>query len=66
MLPDGTNAYLYGNARIGGEQAGGWQYHLADALGSAGQLANGSVSITFTTRSYEPFGDPLMTAGAGS
>jgi hypothetical protein len=26
VLSDGTNAYLYGNARIGEEQPGGWQY----------------------------------------
>jgi RHS repeat-associated protein len=63
VLMDGTNSYLYGVARIGEEQTGGWQYHLGDALGSVRQLANGGAAATLA-RSYEPFGDTLTTAGA--
>jgi RHS repeat-associated protein len=62
-LVDGTNAYLYGT--IGKEQPGGWQYYLGDALGSVRQLADASVNVTLT-RSYEPFGDPLSSAGTGT
>jgi len=65
VLSDGTNAYLYGNARIGEEQPAGWRYHLGDALGSLRQLADASVNISLT-RSYEPFGDPLLTTGTGT
>jgi len=65
VLSDGTNAYLYGNDRLGEEQPGGWQYYLGDALGSVRQLADASVNVTLT-RSYEPFGDPLSSAGAGT
>jgi RHS repeat-associated protein len=65
VLSDGTNAYLYGNARIGEEQPGGWQYHLGDELGSVRQLVDANVGVALG-RAYEPFGDPLLTTGAGS
>ena len=65
VLSNGSNAYLYGNARIAEEQPSGWQYHLGDALGSTRQLVDASVSVTFS-RVYEPFGDPLLTSGTGS
>lgn len=64
VLSDGTNAYLYGVARIGEEQPGGWQYHLGDALGSVRQLANAGATVTLG-RSFEPFGDTLTSTGAG-
>jgi hypothetical protein len=46
VLTDGANKYLYGNGRIGEEQAGGWQYYLLDALGSVRQLLDGEHQIT--------------------
>ena len=64
VLSDGANAYLYGYGRIGEEQSGGWAYHLGDALGSVRQLVNASASVTLD-RSYEPFGEPLSSAGSG-
>ena len=65
VLSDGTNVSLYGNARLGEEQAAGWAYHLGDALGSVRQLVDASASVSLA-RSYEPFGDPLSSAGAGT
>ena len=65
VLSDGTNAYLYGNGRIGEDQPGGWQYHLSDALGSVRQLVDTTVGVALS-RAYEPFGDPLLTTGSGS
>jgi RHS repeat-associated protein len=65
VLSDGISAYLYGVGRIAEKQPGGWQYHLGDALGSVRQLADASVNIVLT-RSYEPFGDPLLKTGTGS
>jgi len=65
VLTGGATAYLYGNTRIGEEQPGGWQYHLGDALASVRQLADAAVSVTLT-RTYEPFGGALRTAGTGS
>ena len=47
VLADGTNAYLYGLARLGEEQPGGWQYHLGDALGSVRQLADAAEPIAY-------------------
>jgi RHS repeat-associated protein len=62
VLADGANKYLYGNGRIGEEQATGWQYYMGDALGSVRQLVDppGGISLA---RSYEPFGSPLTQAG---
>ena len=65
MLADGTNTYLYGPTRIGEQQPGGFAYHLPDALGSVRQLANASGAVTLT-RSYEPFGSTLSSAGGGT
>lgn len=62
VLSDGANAYLYGNGRIGEEQAAGWVYHLGDALGSVRQLASPSGAVVMD-RSYEPFGEMLNSAG---
>ena len=56
---------FYGLGWIGEEQAGGWQYHLADALGSVRQLADASGSITLA-KGYEPYGEGLGSAGSGS
>ena len=39
------------------------QYRLGDALGCARQLADASGAVALA-RSYEPFGDPLATAGS--
>ena len=66
VLADGTNTYLYGNSRIAqNSTANGKQYFLGDALGSVRQLvsANGAVTLT---RSYEPFGSTLSSAGTGT
>jgi len=60
-----TNTYLYGVMRIGELQAGGFVYHLPDALGSVRQLANASGSVTLA-KSYEPYGNVLSSAGSGS
>ncbi|MGH2620385.1 MAG: RHS repeat-associated core domain-containing protein [Anaerolineales bacterium] len=65
VLADGTTTYLYGLARIGEEQTGGWQYHLGDALGSVRQLANSGASVTLA-RSYKPYGDNFTSAGTGA
>ncbi|MBI3242750.1 MAG: hypothetical protein HYZ49_10705 [Chloroflexi bacterium] len=65
VLSDGTNTYLYGNGRIGELQPGGFVYHLGDALGSVRQLADATGEVTLA-RSFEPFGSPLTSVGAGS
>src|SRR3990172_8074708 len=65
VLSDGTNAYLYGNGRIGEDQPGGWQYHLIDALGSVRQLVDTTVGVALS-RDYGPLGAPLLTTGSGS
>jgi RHS repeat-associated protein len=65
VLSDGTNAYLYGVSRIGEEQAGEWQYHLADALGSVRQLSSPSSEISLA-EDYQPFGEPLASIGPSS
>ncbi len=64
MLSGGTSAYWYGGARIG-RGVLSEQYHLGGALGCVRQLANASVNVTLA-RSYEPFGDPLSSIGAGA
>jgi len=59
VLSDGTNSYLYGIARIGEEQPGGWQYHLGDALGSVRQLANaGAVVAAMREALWRPLPQP--------
>lgn len=65
VLSDGTNAYLYGNGRVGEQQAGGWQYHLGDALGSVRQLATSTGAVSLA-RSYEPFGSVMSSLGSAS
>jgi len=62
VLADGENAYLYGLARLGEEQADGWQMHLGDALGSVRQLADGNASVTMAS-AYAPFGETLRSNG---
>jgi len=65
VLSDGTNTYLYGLGRIGEQQANGFVYHLGDALGSVRQLVDVS-GVVQLTRSYEPYGAALASAGNGS
>jgi RHS repeat-associated protein len=65
VLADGPNTYLYGVTRIGEEQAGGWQYHMGDALGSVRQLTNTGAAVTMAM-SYEPFGDTITSAGSAA
>jgi RHS repeat-associated protein len=60
-----ATTYLYGPTRIGEQQPAGFAYHLPDALGSVRQLANASGAVTLT-RSYEPFGSTLSSAGVGT
>ena len=64
VLDDGAFTYLYGNGRIAQYDANGGQYFLGDALGSVRQVvdANGEVLLA---RSYEPFGEVLVSAGEG-
>jgi len=64
VLSDGTNTYLYGNARLGQESVSGMAYYLADTLGSVRQLVDGSgVSLS---RAYEPYGEELSSSGSGT
>jgi RHS repeat-associated protein len=65
VLADGTNAYLYGRARIGEQQPGGWQYHHGDALGSVRQLTNSGATPNLA-RSFEAFGSQLSSMGSTS
>jgi RHS repeat-associated protein len=63
VLADGANTYLYGNGRIGEEQAGGWQYYMDDALGSVRQMTNLN-SFVIYDQSYEPYGSVIASAGS--
>jgi len=65
VLGDGANTYLYGSGRIGELQPGGWQFHLADALGSVRQLAN-AAGVPTGAGGYEPFGHNLHWEGEAS
>jgi RHS repeat-associated protein len=65
VLADTGNVYLYGNGRIGERQAGGWQYHHADGLGSLRALTNASATVTLNRR-YKPYGSVLETTGSAS
>lgn len=65
VLSDGSDSYLYGVGRIGEEQPGGWQYHLADALGSVRQLADSRGEVDLAM-SYEPFGNMISKVGLTS
>ncbi len=60
-----TTQYLYGAGRIGERTPGTVAYHLADALGSVRQLADGTGALTLV-RGYEPYGEVLNTAGTGT
>ena len=62
VLTDGTNTYLYGNTRIAQSTTSGMQYFAGDALGSVRQLTNSS-GVVALTRSYEPYGTVLSSAG---
>lgn len=64
-LSYGVNACLFGSGRIGEDQPGGWAHNLGAALGSVRQLVDASASMTLD-RSYEPFGEPQSSAGAGT
>jgi YD repeat-containing protein len=63
VLSDGTNAYLYGNGRIGELQPGGFVYHLDDALGSVRQLTDATGAVTLA-KAYEPYGSVLTSAAS--
>jgi len=63
VLADGANTYLYGMGRIAQQNAGGTDYFLTDALGSARQLA-GIVGAVSRIQSYAPFGKLLTADGA--
>jgi len=65
VLTDGKNVYLYGVGRVGGQQPGGWQYHLPDALGSVRQLEDASASVTLA-QAYEPFGGVISSSGSAA
>ncbi len=51
--------------RIGEQQAGGFGYHLPDALGSVRQLTNANANVTLA-QSYESFGSVMTATGNGS
>lgn len=63
VLSDGSNAYLYGNGRIGELQPSEFAYHLGDALGSVRQLTDSSGGVTLA-RNFEPYGD-VQPSGTG-
>ena len=65
VLEDGTNTYLYGNGRIAQFSVSDSAYYLTDALGSVRQLVDGNSGITLT-KSYEPYGEILSSAGSGA
>ena len=65
LLADGSNTYLYGSTRIGEQQAGGFTYHLPDALGSVRQLTTANASVMLT-KSYQPFGEVQTSTGSGT
>jgi len=65
VLAEGTNSYLYGNARIMQENSSEEkEYFLGDALGSVRMLADEEGEITLL-RSYEPYGEVLSSQGSG-
>ena len=65
VLDDGPNSYLYGMARLGELQPGGFVYHLGDALGSVRQLSDVIGEVTLA-HSFQPFGSSLESIGTGS
>jgi YD repeat-containing protein len=58
VLADGTNTYLYGNARIAQQSTTMTHYFQGDALGSVRLLTNQNGAVTLA-RSYEPYGNVL-------
>ncbi len=64
VLADGTNTYLYGNARIGQYQTA-MQYFGADGLGSVRQIYDASAQVVGSSR-YDPYGNMLSQSGATS
>ncbi len=61
MLADGTNTYLYGNARLAQYQTA-MQYFGADGLGSVRQLYDASGQVVGSSR-YDPFGNVMSQGG---
>jgi RHS repeat-associated protein len=59
-----STVYLYGVTRIG-EDDGSWLYYLADHLGSVRSLVDGDSNVD-GTRSYQPYGLPLGSAGTAT
>ncbi len=64
VLADGTNTYLYGNARLAQYQAS-MQYFGADGLGSVRQIYDASGQVVGSSR-YDPFGNVMSQSGATS
>ncbi len=64
VLADGTNTYLYGNARLGQYQAS-MQYFGADGLGSVRQIYDSSGQVVGSAR-YDPYGSVLAQSGAAT
>jgi RHS repeat-associated protein len=64
VIESGSDAFLYGLGRLGGEIAGDWVYYLGDALGSVRGVseADGGMALA---RWYTPFGETLEDAGQG-
>ncbi len=64
VLESGSDAYLYGLGRVGGETAGDRAYYLGDALGSVRGVseADGGMALA---RWYTPFGETMTEAGQG-
>ncbi len=64
VLTDGTNTYLYGNARLAQSQAS-MQYFGADGLGSVRQLYDASAMVVGSSR-YDPLGNVMSQGGTAS
>ncbi|MDP1624667.1 MAG: RHS repeat-associated core domain-containing protein [bacterium] len=62
VLSDGMTDYLYSNGSIAQVNSTA-EYFLGDALGSARQMTNASVGITYA-RGYDPYGVVTYTTGA--
>ncbi len=64
VLADGTNTYLYGNARLAQYQAS-MQYFGADGLGSVRQIYDASGQVVGSSR-YDPFGNLIAQSGTAT
>jgi hypothetical protein len=59
-----TDHFVHGPAGVLSQRdsAGGWEWTLADGLGSVRSVA-GSTNAVLETRAYDPYGQPLSSTG---